>query len=700
MIIQGYGLLAPLLSFGVGTTLCIPNSHSIQHPDSVCKFLQLTGAKSLMTVPSILEGISLLPRGQGVEILASLNFVAFGGGLLKESVGSSMSAAGVKLLNHYGSTESGPLTPIFVPDAQYDWHFFRLRKDIEMELTETNGEGEGNTKMYTLKLRPHGWDVDFELQDELVRNHDSEELEFAAVGRKDELVVLSNGEKMSPEVIETYLSGQQNIADAVVFSNENSEVGVIIKPSIPVSKAERRAFRTSIWPFIVEVNKLTDGFAQIPSELMVLIVPDEIELPRSDKGSVLRREVYQLFQSDIEKTNAYVNDGEDDPFPKLCSQSLENYIQEVIQTKLNWKISSLNWSTSDDLFELGMDSLQALQLRRAVERLTRSSANGTIDSSMLTMDFIYRNPSVDKIATALRGARADVIYNTRSEQIVGFVETYSKFRPKCLPRVLITGGTGNLGAHMVAQLATDPAVAEVVCLNRPGLLRTGLNASDRQKAALESRGIFLENEHWLKIKVFECDTWKLRLGLNREDYNNLATDMTHILHNAWSVDFTQPLLYFEHQFQTLQNLIVLAQEMSLHRPSKKPRLLFVSSIAVVGSNPLLGMVNPIVEKPVELVECCNTSGYAEAKLVCEKIIEMFAGRYNSSVELGYVRLGQITGSRHAGIWATKEHLPVLFQTAQLMGHLPAMEGVSMEGRHFRSVGDTLLTALRHYLGFQ
>lgn len=685
VVLQGYGLLAPVLSLGVGTTLCIPNSDSVQHPDSVVKFVQLTQAKSLMTVPSILEGIQLLPRGHGVEILASLNFVAFGGGLLKETVGSTLSAAGVKLLNHYGSTESGPLTPIFVPDAQYNWRFFRLRKDVVMDLTETIAEGGDQAKRYTLKLRPHGWENDFELQDELVRNHDSQKLEFAAVGRKDEVIVLSNGEKMSPEVIETYLSAQPNIADAVVFSNENSEAGVIIKPSLSVSRGERRAFRTSVWPFIVEVNKLTDGFAQIPSELMVIIVPDEIALPRSDKGSVLRREVYQLFQKEIEMTNAFANAGEDDPFPKLSSQSLEAYLQELIQTQLNWKISSSAWSTSDDLFELGMDSLQALQLRRAVERLTLSPHNRTIDPSMMSTDFIYRNPSVDRIASALRGATTDILCNTRFDQIAGFAETYSGFRPKRLARVLITGGTGNLGAHVVAQFATDPTVVQVVCLNRPGLLRTGLDASARQKAALESKGILLEDEHWLKIKVYECDTWKPRLGLNNEDYLSLSADMTHILHNAWSMDFTQPLLYFEHQFQTLQNLILLTQGMSLSRPSKKPRLLFVSSIAVVGRNPLLGKFKPVVERPVNLDECCNKSGYAEAKLVCEKMIERFADRYSSSLELGYVRLGQITGSRHSGIWSTKEHLPIFFQTAQWVGHLPLMEGVSTDGDSLRMV---------------
>jgi hypothetical protein len=55
-----------------------------------------------MTVPSILEDIANTEGTKDVVPLVDLNFLAFGGGLLKKSVGDKLLASGVKLLNHYG----------------------------------------------------------------------------------------------------------------------------------------------------------------------------------------------------------------------------------------------------------------------------------------------------------------------------------------------------------------------------------------------------------------------------------------------------------------------------------------------------------------------------------------------------------------------------------------------------------------------
>lgn len=65
------------------------------------QLLQESKAKSLLTVPSILEEIALLPQDEGIHALRQLDFVAFEGGLPKESIGGKLAAAGVRLLNHY-----------------------------------------------------------------------------------------------------------------------------------------------------------------------------------------------------------------------------------------------------------------------------------------------------------------------------------------------------------------------------------------------------------------------------------------------------------------------------------------------------------------------------------------------------------------------------------------------------------------------
>lgn len=99
------------MSLGIGKTICIPPSSMIPNGVSIAALIQDSGAKALLTVPSILEEIESLPDKKGHEVLRRLDFVAFGGGMLKRSAGERLESAGVRLISQYGATETGPLTP-------------------------------------------------------------------------------------------------------------------------------------------------------------------------------------------------------------------------------------------------------------------------------------------------------------------------------------------------------------------------------------------------------------------------------------------------------------------------------------------------------------------------------------------------------------------------------------------------------------
>ena len=61
---------------------------------SIAALIQDSGAKALLTVPSILEELESLPGTKGHEILRRLDFVAFGGGVPKESEGGEARICG------------------------------------------------------------------------------------------------------------------------------------------------------------------------------------------------------------------------------------------------------------------------------------------------------------------------------------------------------------------------------------------------------------------------------------------------------------------------------------------------------------------------------------------------------------------------------------------------------------------------------
>ncbi|EED11456.1 hypothetical protein TSTA_007460 [Talaromyces stipitatus ATCC 10500] len=76
---------------------CLPEVGTIFTGPSITQLLRSSGAKSLLTVPSILEEIALLPDNEEIHALQQLHFIAFGGRLPKETIGDKLTAAGEHL---------------------------------------------------------------------------------------------------------------------------------------------------------------------------------------------------------------------------------------------------------------------------------------------------------------------------------------------------------------------------------------------------------------------------------------------------------------------------------------------------------------------------------------------------------------------------------------------------------------------------
>lgn len=671
---------------GVGKKFCIPAPSVIPTGASIIELLKVAGARSLMTVPSILEEITFLPDEKGVSALVPLQFVAFGGGSLKPMVGEKLAAAGVRVLNHYGTTETGPLAPIFVPKADYDWRYFRLRKDMDLTVTPLPPSEDG-VQRYTLIARPFGLGTTFQIQDELITNPRNPMIDFNAVGRNDDLIVLATGEKVLPRILESSLSESELVTAAVAFGEGQFELGVIVQPSSTLPPDQYDHFKSLIWPIIREAGDRMDAHARISSKDAIIIVPPGTILPRSDKGSIMRRGVYKMFEAEIAKTYDDLENSISDLLQPLSMHNLEQDLKNLIQARLNWKIPAAEWSLDDDLFDLGMDSLQAVQLRRYLTRSMPKPSGLSSASERITRDFVHQHPSVTMMANALRVSEGlHRSTSTRCDLVGDFVEQYSikssdsMANPKDGAVVLLTGSTGSLGTYLLAHLAAAPNVTRVICLNRPSAdARSNSDPYVRQLSSTKSKCINISQEAWSKVEILQSNAALPSLGLTGTQYTHIRGKITHILHNAWPMDFKRGLPSFKSQFQTLQNLLNLALDAHSVQPSIRPKLLFVSSIAVVGRYPLIHGKPIIPEIPMKDEQCTNKIGYAEAKLVCERVLERAAHDYADQIDVTYVRVGQMSGSGKTGFWNTDEHLAALIRSSQLIGALPHLNGVSLDG---------------------
>lgn len=649
-----------------------------------------------MTVPSILEDIASSPNGSDIATLVPLEFVAVGGGALKPAVGEKLSTSGVKLLNHYGATEIGALAPIFKPEVDYDWRYLRLRTDLGLKIERLSRNGEIPERCKLIGY-PFGWDSPFELQDQLECNPLQPNSEVKILGRNDDLIVLATGEKILPRLLEESLSHHATIRAALVFGDGQFEIGVIIEPTASIPARQREDFVDAVWPLVLEANELMDAHARVSSKTSIVVATEDQRIPRSDKGGLMRREAYSLYAAEIDAVYKRLHDGDaTGTSTTLDSCHLEENLRDMVQACLHQRRIRRAWSDDDDFFELGMDSLQATRLRRMLVAAL-GNAHNELGLHSIPRDFVHSHPSVSKMANALREPESSDLHRdghrqTQMESLVRehcsrlLSSTSSSSQDPAVHVILLTGSTGNLGAFILEHLCNDPSVRRIICLGRPRLdgnaehKREPLEGTDeslraRQEHINLARGILLSGAAWSKVEFLHWDVGADLLGLGAEEYNRLAREVTHIFHGAWPMDFERKLQSFQPQIRAVTSLIELALAARRARNNVTPRVILASSIAVVGRFPLLAKSALVPESAMNDPSFTIPMGYAEAKWVCEKLIERAALLYGPEIEPVIIRIGQLSGSERTGYWNHREHIPALVKASQAIGQFPDLKGV-------------------------
>ena len=686
---EGFGVLAPCLALSIGKPVWFPPSTTVPNGSLVISLLKHGHGRitSLMTVPTILEDITLMPdfESNAVPELAILDFVAVGGGGIKSSVGATLHSNGISLLNHFGATELGALAPIFPPKRHpdYHWSYLRLRSDLGLQLETV--EQDGDTRTCKLIGYPFAWGSRFELQDQLEANPRKPDTEVKILGRKDDLIVLATGEKLLPHPLENALEQDPAVRRAIVFGNGQFEIGVLIEPRSDELGSEE-AFIESIWPKVSKANELMDDHGRVSSKTAIIVKPPGKTIPLTDKGSVKRKEVYAAFESEI--SAVYEKIAQDDTSGSIVHIEISNLkpgLREIAQSCLPDHVKPNTWNDDNDFIALGMDSLRATKFRRVLGASLRTSDHPMTTTKDLPLDIIYSHPSVSSLTEALqKWLRGSLSESSTAEKMQELVRKYAYHQqPPSLEVmgnvVLITGTTGNLGANMLHIMSEDPHVRRVICLIRAPSDRNGDpskgDLSVRQQKALEARGITLSSKGSLKIDFLPWLPDRENLGLSEEVTRNLVSSVTHIFHGAWPMDFRVKVQSMESQIKAVRELIHLGRLANAARPHIKTRVVLASSIAVVGRYLKHAQSIVVPEKPVDDPRIPLPIGYAEAKWVCEKVMES-AHKNLHDIEPVILRIGQLTGSSTTGYWSPKEHFPTLVEASRTIGAMPDLQGVS------------------------
>ncbi|KAG1744621.1 putative aminoadipate reductase [Suillus paluster] len=648
----------------------IPNAQNIL--DSVVK----TKSNAIVVVPSFLEQWVL--SSNAVNILKPLEYVVFAGGPLAPKIGNRLVDAGVKLSSLYGATEFGDITYFFrneVEQKLWDWVRFGPNSKIRWV-----PQDDGTYECQVLTIPTHQVSVEnlpdikgFASSDVFIK-HPTVEGMWKIVGRMDDVLVLSSGEKTVPAPMESIIGANPCVNGTVMFGrgrNHGHEIDVD-------DEKQLAEFRNRVWPDIEEANQEAPTFSRIFKE-MVLVTRSEKPMLRAGKGTVTKKATVKWYEEEIntlyEKVEGSTRAGIDVPLPtNWTADDVENWLM-VHAAAVN---ADKSVDPDADFFAQGFDSLSATFLRNRILGSLRSSQDHDvqISASRIDQNIIFSNPSIRQLARSVISAVSPrncpsavdaktCIENMIEKYSVGFGSsakdnsvTLVDGRTQGGHVVILTGSTGGLGSYLLSSLLQREDVAVVYAFNRPS--KDAASIEQRQKSGFDGRGLDVTLLQSEKLVYVTTDTSHDDLGLDKDLYQKICASVTIIIHNAWRLDFNLALSSLEPQVRGTRNLIDLALSSPRH---SKPRFMFTSSISTAqGWDRAKGPFPEEVQYDAGVV--AEGLGYSASKYVCERVL------VNSKLPATSFRIGQITGGPPRGAWSTTEWLPIIVKSSVSLGALP------------------------------
>ncbi|PHH93094.1 hypothetical protein CDD83_946 [Cordyceps sp. RAO-2017] len=665
-----YVLLTEAIFFGHPIALGIPDRPL--NADLVLQSLKNSGGDGALLPPSILEELS--HSDEGVETLKKLQFVSFGGGALSKSAGDKLVERGVTLENSLASTEQFPYPRYFQKNSKL-WNYFHFNMDaVSADWRPVDGDDDLRELVFVRRDTNgrRGQGIFYTFPDltewatkDMFRRHPQLPDHWVYQGRIDNIIVLSNGEKLNPVSIEGMVSGHPKVKGAVVVGHQRFQPALLIEPvSHPSSSEEREQLIEEIWPTIDGINKETMAHGRIGRSFIGFTNPDK-PLPRSGKGAIQRMSALQLYKEEVD--DIYNNAWSDESLgPVALDISSTEALTQSVLDLLHTKLGAPQLEADTDIFTVGIDSAQVIQLANLV-KAGLNSVHPSEDNESIAPKDIYANPAPAQLAGYLMSVVDGSAKNNQGQQAeIEMAETLLAKYTADLPApvrgkpepsfdaqtVLLTGTTGSLGAYMLDILSAMPQVKKIVAMNRGSD-----GGKSRQPGVSGERGL---SQDFSKVQFVGVDLSKQNLGLEQQTYNTLLQQADRIIHNAWPVNFNISVGSFEPHIAGVRRLVDFAAA-----AKKQVPIIFLSSVSTVGA----------WTKPENVPEAqfsdlsVPTMGYGRSKAASSLILDAAAAK--SGVTTAVIRVGQIGGpAGEKGSWNKQEFFPGLVASAVHLGILP------------------------------
>ncbi|MFE7032010.1 amino acid adenylation domain-containing protein [Streptomyces sp. NPDC057621] len=360
--------------------------------------------------------------------------------------------------------------------------------------------------------------------------------------------------------------------------------------------------------------------------------------------------------------------------PTACnspSAAYDSPLERIVAGVWQRALGVATLAAQDDVFDLGAQSLQAIQVANRL---------GTELHREVKVAWLFQHPTPAGLAGFLEGqarARQPSVAAGLPAGLLADTVLDPDIRPRTgygpraghtPDRILLTGATGFVGVHLLAELltgagtgvgtntcaSTDVGHPEVVCTVRA---RTAREATARVHEALNTHRIHLPDTALRRITAIPADLSRPRLGLDEEHFAELGRTCRAIVHNAATVSILREYatLRAANTWSTRDLLrMAAAHSTPLHH---------VSTLSVA---PPLALSREVPEAFLPPHPGLR-SGYQQSKWAAERLLEQAAER---GLPVTVHRLGRVVGPYTTGYVNERDFLWSVLRAGVPAGIVP------------------------------
>ncbi|KAL7626082.1 hypothetical protein AAE478_002852 [Parahypoxylon ruwenzoriense] len=392
----------------------VPNS---AYTDEMHKY---AGVDASLGAPSLYEELSRDP--ESLERINKLQYVIASGA-------GNLISQHTRVISNLGSTETACLQRL--APAVEDWAYFYwhpTHSGIQMReymdgLYELFLVRDPKLVRYQGIFSTFPEIQEWSMSDLYSRHPDpSKPFLYRYTGRRDDVIVLSNGEKISPALMEATLQSSPLVKGAMIAGRGKFQPAALIDlgREPPSTTAERHSLLRALLPFMAEANRHAPAHGQL-DQYHVMFADPARPVQYLGQGKIQRHRTYALYEADIEELYRAAEEAIDSPDNDEADGITTSDLAALPPVDFGDRHSVRRWlhalvgeisgvrelKGSDVFFRYGLDSLHViritrelrLQIRRAGVVLPGSRARSQND--VLAPKLVYANPTVEKLADAV-----------------------------------------------------------------------------------------------------------------------------------------------------------------------------------------------------------------------------------------------------------------------------------------------------------